>query len=224
MTSHDDFGTQLIDITNPESPSKVSVFGNTANIAAYSDITIINLEGYIYTLATSITSGGILISDITNPANPQHVAQLAANYPPYYYLLDHASMIITVTLNTSTYALISSTTENGIQVINLNLNPTPTISVNSNNPNSAYAKTGDNLSIGFNVTDTISNGSATILGLDANVRHVGENFIASIIVPSTEQEGYATFTATIENNYNDIIGLTQDNFLGSNVFVDNATC
>ena len=70
MTSHDDFGTQLIDITNPESPSKVSVFGNTANIAAYSDITIINLEGYIYTLATSITSGGILISDITNPANP----------------------------------------------------------------------------------------------------------------------------------------------------------
>ena len=221
VTSHDDFGTQLIDITNPESPSKVSVFGNTANIAAYSDITIINLEGYIYTLATSITSGGILISDITNPANPQHVAQLAANYPPYYYLLDHASMIITVTLNTSTYALISSTTENGIQVINLNLNPTPTISVNSNNPNSAYAKTGDNLSIGFNVTDTISNGSATILGLDANVRHVGENFIASIIVPSTEQEGYATFTATIENNYNDIIGLTQDNFLGSNVFVDN---
>ena len=77
-------GTQLIDITNPESPSKVSVFGNTANIAAYSDITIINLEGYIYTLATSITSGGILISDITNPANPQHVAQLAANYGPYF--------------------------------------------------------------------------------------------------------------------------------------------
>ena len=136
-------------------------------------------------------------------------------------LLEYASMIITVTLNTSTYALITSQYKNGIQALNLNLNPSPTVSVNSNNSNSAYAKTGDNLSIGFSVTDTISNGSATILGLDANVRHVGENFIASIIVPSTEQEGYATFTATIENNYNDIIGLTQDNFLGSNVFVDN---
>ena len=130
-------------------------------------------------------------------------------------------MIITVTLNTSTYALTSSLYKNGIQALNLNLNPSPTVSVNSNNSNSAYAKTGDNLSIGFSVTDTISNGSATILGLDAHVSHVGENFIASIIVPSTEQEGYATFTATIENNYNDIIGLTQDNFLGSNVFVDN---
>ena len=66
-------------MTNPESPSKVSIIGNTANIAAYSDITTLNLEGYIYTLATSITSGGILISDVTNPANPQHVAQLAAD-------------------------------------------------------------------------------------------------------------------------------------------------
>ena len=31
----------------------------------------------------------------------------------------------------------------------INIIPTPTISVNSNNPNSAYAKTGDNLSIGY---------------------------------------------------------------------------
>ena len=131
------------------------------------------------------------------------MAQLAANYPPYYYLLDHASMIITVTLNTSTYALISSTTENGIQVINLNLNPTPTISVNSNNPNSAYAKTGDNLSIGFNVTDTISNGSATILGLDANVRHVGENFIASIIVLSTNRKDTCNLYGNDRKQYND---------------------
>ena len=221
VTSMDDYGTQIINITNPESPSKVSVSDNTANFDASDDITIINLRGYIYTLATSFSSAGIIISDITNPANPQHVEILSSQLPPYYSLLEYASMIITVTLNTSTYALITSQYKNGIQALNLNLNPSPTVSVNSNNSNSAYAKTGDNLSIGFSVTDTISNGSATILGLDANVRHVGENFIASIIVPSTEQEGYATFTATIENNYNDIIGLTQDNFLGSNVFVDN---
>ena len=221
VTSHDDFGTQLIDITNPESPSKVSVFDNTGNYDAADDITIINLKGYIYTLTASIYSAVVIISDITNPANPQHVDTLSSQLPPYYPFLEYASMIITVTLNTSTYALTSSLYKNGIQALNLNLNPSPTVSVNSNNSNSAYAKTGDNLSIGFSVTDTISNGSATILGLDAHVSHVGENFIASIIVPSTEQEGYATFTATIENNYNDIIGLTQDNFLGSNVFVDN---
>ena len=219
VTSHDDFGTQLIDITNPESPSNVSVFADTLNFDAADDITIINLEGSIYTLAISFLAAGMLISDITNPANPQHVDTLSSQLPPYYHLLNYASMIITVTLNTSTYAIITSQYKTGMQV--LNLNPSPIVSVNSNNSNSAYAKTGDNLSIGFSVTDTISNGNVTILGLDANVRHVGENFTASIIVPSTEQEGYATFTATLENNYNDTIGLTQDNFLGSNVFVDN---
>ena len=48
-------------------------------------------------------------------------------------------------------------------------------------------------------TDIISSGSATILGLDADVSHVGENFTASVIVPSTIQEEYANFTVTLEN-------------------------
>ena len=138
----DDYGTQIINITNPESPSKVSVSDNTANFDASDDITIINLRGYIYTLATSFSSAGIIISDITNPANPQHVEILSSQLPPYYSLLEYASMIITVTLNTSTYALITSQYKNGIQALNLNLNPSPTVSVNSNNSNSAYAKTG----------------------------------------------------------------------------------
>ena len=108
VTSHDDFGTQLIDITNPESPSKVSVFDNTGNYDAADDITIINLKGYIYTLTASIYSAVVIISDITNPANPQHVDTLSSQLPPYYPFLEYASMIITVTLNTSTYALTSS--------------------------------------------------------------------------------------------------------------------
>ena len=94
VTSHDDFGTQLIDITNPESPSNVSVFADTLNFDAADDITIINLEGSIYTLAISFLAAGMLISDITNPANPQHVdGTLSSQLPPYYHLLNYASMI-----------------------------------------------------------------------------------------------------------------------------------
>ena len=58
--------------------------------------------------------------------------------------------------------------------------------------------TGDSLSITLMATDIISSGSATILGLDADVSHVGENFTASVIVPSTIQEEYANFTVTLE--------------------------
>ena len=73
MTSHDDFGAQLIDITNPESPSNVSVFADTLNFDAPDDITIINLEGSIYTLAISFLAAGMLISDITNRSTRDHV-------------------------------------------------------------------------------------------------------------------------------------------------------
>ena len=50
---------------------------------------------------------------------------------------------------------------------------------------------------------------------------MGENFTASIIVPSTV--GYTgricnNFTVTLENNYGDIITLTQDDLAGSSVF------
>ena len=41
--------------------------------------------------------------------------------------------------------------------------------------------------------------------------HVGENFTASVIVPSTIQEEYATYTVTLENNYGDTIILARDN-------------
>ena len=82
-----------------------------------------------------------------------------------------------VTLNTSTYALVSSLS--GGKVINL---ASPDVSVFSNNTNNAsYAKTGDSLNITLMATDIISSGSATILGLDADVSHVGENFTASVI-------------------------------------------
>ena len=87
-----------------------------------------------------------------------------------------------MTLNTSTYALVSSDFD-GIQVINL---ASPDVSVFSNNTNNpSYAKTGDSLSITLMATDIIGSGSATILGLDADVSHVDENFTASVIVPST---------------------------------------
>ena len=113
-----------------------------------------------------------------------------------------------VTLNTSTYALVSSL-YGGIQVINL---ASPDVSVFSNNTNNAsYAKTGDSLNITLMATDIISSGSATILGLDADVSHVGENFTASVIVPSTIQEEYANFTVTLENNY----GFALDNIIAA---------
>ena len=217
VASFADDGIQIINVTNPENISAVSVYHTVQNgvLDQATDITTITLGESIYALVTSFGRNSVNIIDITNPKTPLPV--IIADNLHNYTTLTGANHIITVTINSSAYALVTAMSDSGIQIINLGF---PDIYVNSNNSNPAYAKAGDNLSIGFMVTDTIGNGSATILGIDAHVSHVGKNFTASIIVPSTEQEGYANFMATLENNYNDTINLTQDNLVNSNIFVD----
>ena len=217
VASFADDGIQIINVTNPENISAVSVYHTVQNgvLDQATDITTITLGESIYALVTSFGRNSVNIIDITNPKTPLPV--IIADNLHNYTTLTGANHIITVTINSSAYALVTAMHDTGIQIINLGFSD---IYVNSNNSNPAYAKAGDNLSIGFMVTDTIGNGSATILGIDAHVSHVGKNFTASIIVPSTEQEGYANFMATLENNYNDTINLTQDNLVNSNIFVD----
>ena len=222
MASFSDDGVQIINITDPENPSKVSAYVGNGLIDGAFDIFAITVGESVYALSTSQNTGVVVLFDITNPKNPQDVSRISdysTSSTGRYPILDGAQHIITVTLNTSTYALVSAIYDDGIQVIDLT---SPVASVNSNNINNpSYAKTGDSLSIELMATDIISSGSATILGLDADVSHVGENFTASVIVPSTIQEEYATYTVTLENNYGDIITLTQDDLADSDIFIDN---
>ena len=77
-----------------------------------------------------------------------------------------------MTLNTSTYALVSSDFD-GIQVINL---ASPDVSVFSNNTNNpSYAKTGDSL---ITLMDC-HKADATILVLDADVSHVNSPMVVT---------------------------------------------
>ena len=223
VASYIDDGVQIINITNPENPSSASAYAGNELIQGSYDVSTITIGESIYALSTAHEGDSILLFDITNPAHPQFVHRLneyGTSTAGMYHDLDSPQYITMVTLNTSTYALVSSF-YGGIQVINL---ASPDVSVFSNNINNnpiSYAKTGDSLSITLMATDIISSGSATILGLDADVSHVGENFTASVIVPSTIQEEYANFTVTLENNYGDTIILARDNSAYSNQFLDN---
>ena len=221
MASYIDDGVQIINITNPENPSSASAYAGNGLIQGAYDVSTITIGESIYALSTAYDVDAVVLFDITNPAHPQFVHRLneyGSSTAGLYHDLDIPEYITMVTLNTSTYALVSSLS-GGIQVINL---ASPDVSVFSNNTNNAsYAKTGDRLSITLMATDIISSGSATILGLDADVSHVGENFTASVIVPSTIQEEYANFTVTLENNYGDTIILARDNSAYSNQFLDN---
>ena len=91
----------------------------------------------------------------------------------------------------------------------------------SNNSDPTYAKTGDTLSLNFTVNQMIANGTAWILNsnLTRTITIIEENFSTSIIIPSTEREAYANFTAMVMNHYNDTLTVSQNN-LSFGVFVD----
>ena len=69
--------------------------------------------------------------------------------------------------------------------------------VYSSNQNPKYAKAGDTLGINFNTTDIIASHTGQILGLNASATVNDTEYNATVIVPSTPRESYATFTIQV---------------------------
>ena len=137
-----------------------------------------------------------------------------------YQELQGAKFITTV-VSSSSYALVASETDDGIQIISLNTLPT----INSNNSNPTYAKAGDTLTLEFAVNDTIVSSTTQFIN-PAQMPSVtitnatsSATYIATLTVPSDPIEDYAEFIITVENNETVSLSVTE-NDLTSNVFVD----
>ena len=130
-----DDGIQIIDITNPAAPTAASSIINGTNgfniIGGSRDITTVTIDSSIYALVASETVDGIQIIDITNPAIPTAVSSIIdddvdGNGNTFGELTGSIG-ITTVKIGQSTYALVASYYDNGIQIINIT-NPTaPTV-------------------------------------------------------------------------------------------------
>ena len=73
---------------------------------------------------------GVQIIDITTPSSPTAVSNVTDGLGGYT-TLDYARSITTATINSSTYALVVSTNDNGVQIINITdpYKPTPASNV-----------------------------------------------------------------------------------------------
>ena len=71
--THDD-GVQIIDITNPRSPSAVSAIAddtdNFMRLDGASSIATITINSSTYALVASVGDAGVQIIDITEPSDP----------------------------------------------------------------------------------------------------------------------------------------------------------
>ena len=120
VASGADNGVQIINITTPGSPiaaSAVSDGPKYTELEGPLSITTTTIGSSTYALVASGPDDGVQIIDITNPYAPTNTSSVedGSNFPE----LDYARSITITTIGSSTYALVASETDRGVQIIDI---------------------------------------------------------------------------------------------------------
>ena len=120
VASFSDNGVQIINITDPASPSPVAAFNDGATYTelqgAYS-ITTTQIGDSHYALVAGKSDDGVQIIDITDPASPAPTAALRQSQT--YPALRLPISVTTVQIGDSHYALTTSSRINSVQIIDI---------------------------------------------------------------------------------------------------------
>jgi len=124
VASFADSGVQIIDISDPTSPSAVA---SITDGAAYPElygprgITTVVVGTKTYALVAAYNDAGVQIIDISDPASSSAAASLADGET--YTTLNGTSGITTVVVGERTYALVAASSDDGVQIIQLEVDP-----------------------------------------------------------------------------------------------------
>ena len=138
VASFFDDGVQIINITDPSSPTAVASVTDCDVDCTATDypvlegaisVTTTTIDSRHYALVASSTDSGVQIIDITDPSSPIAVASVAdstgAN-PTDYPVLENSVSVTTTTIGSNHYALVASSNDDGIQIINITTPSSPT--------------------------------------------------------------------------------------------------
>ena len=159
VASSNDDGIQIIDITDPDSPTAVSAASDGENgftelDGAYSVTTAV-IGGSAYAIVTGFDDDGIQIIDITDPDSPTAVSA-ASDEEGDFIELDGARGITTAVIDDNTYSLVASYFDDGIQIIDITDPDSPTaVSAASDGENGFTELDG-----AYSVTTAVIGGSA----------------------------------------------------------------
>ena len=133
VASNFDHGVQIINITNPYEPIAASNItddsGGYTTLRGATSITTTTIDSSTYALVASTSDNGVQIIDITNPYQPTNVSAIIDGTGNFTRLALAAS-ITTITIDSSTYALVASEGDDGVQIINIT-NPYEPIAASS---------------------------------------------------------------------------------------------
>ena len=189
VASFVDDGVQIIDITNPATPTATASItdgvGEFDELLGAIDITTVTIGTKTYALVASLEDNGVQIIDITNPATPTATASITDGVGEFDNL-EGASAITTVTIGTKTYALIASVDDDGIQIMELKLSALITITLTGANPQT--------IELGVDYTEL---GATTDDGSDVSIDSSAyRNVVGTYIITYTATDGTNQATAT----------------------------
>ena len=127
VTANADDGVQIIDISTPSAPTAVAAItdevGGFTALDGANGITTVVIGSNTYALVTAAVDNGLQIIDITTPSAPTAVAAVFDGAT--YTELEWANDVTTVVIGSSTYALVASNADDGIQIINITTPSSP---------------------------------------------------------------------------------------------------
>ena len=129
VAAKDDSGVQIIDISNPSSPQPVAALDDIddddidddevgfTELGGAFDITTVVIGGKTYALVAASSDDGVQIIDISDPSVPKAVA--AIKHDSDFTELDGAAGITTAVIGGKTYALVTASADDGVQIIDI---------------------------------------------------------------------------------------------------------
>ena len=144
VAARTDDSVTIINITDPTSPSNVSLIANSSEypkLDGPSDITTTEINGTYYALVTAYNDDSVTIINITDPASPNHVTTITdgVQYPE----LDEPHGINAIQINGMHYAIVASFADSGVQMINIDTPSSPNPSFNITNGSGGYTILGN---------------------------------------------------------------------------------
>ncbi len=122
VASSSDSGIQIVNITDPARPAAVSSATDGASgfdeLAGASGVAVAEIGGSTYAVVASSSDSGIQIVNITNPSLPTPVSS-ATDGASGFARLSGASDVAVAGIGASTYAVVASMWDHGVQVVNI---------------------------------------------------------------------------------------------------------
>ena len=126
VTAYTDDGIQIINLTDPASPSPTANLTNTAltKLDGAWGVDTFEIAGRTYAAVTAVRDNGVQIIDLTDPATPTAVSSVTNGADGFNTLgAPYATDIFTI--GGRTYAAVTAYIDNGVQIIELTDPATP---------------------------------------------------------------------------------------------------